>query len=111
LPPSGLAASTIPFDSTAPLISVALISAADGVKAFADSAALALENARLYAEATRRRQEAEEVARFARILTETLDVATVGDRIGSLLGSDDGGFTHAVAHLPDLRSYVSSTSR
>ena len=50
-------------------------------QAFGHSAALALENARLYAEATRRRQEAEELARFARTLTETLEVATIGDRI------------------------------
>jgi len=38
------------------------------------------------------------------------DDATVGDRIGSLLGSDAGGFTHAGAHLDDLRAYVTSTS-
>lgn len=36
---------------------------------------------------------------------------TLGDRIGSLLGSDDGGFTHASAHLPDLRAYVDATRR
>ncbi len=40
------------------------------------------------------------------------DVATVAERIGSLLGSDEGGdFTHARAHLPDLRAYVASTRR
>ena len=50
-------------------------------RAFADHAALALENARLYAEATRRRHEAEELARVARLLTESLDVATAADRI------------------------------
>lgn len=38
------------------------------------------------------------------------DDATVGDRVGSLLGSDAGGFTHASAHLPDLRVYVTSIS-
>jgi GAF domain-containing protein/CheY-like chemotaxis protein len=55
-------------------------------QAFADQAALALENARLYAEATRRQREAEELARFARSLTETLDVTTIGDRIvGSVI--------------------------
>jgi GAF domain-containing protein len=55
-------------------------------QAFADQAALALENARLYAETTRRRRDAEELARFARTLTETLDVTTIGDRIvGSVL--------------------------
>ena len=39
------------------------------------------------------------------------DDATVSDRIGSLLGSDAGDFTHAAAHLPDLRAYVESTRR
>ncbi|HEV8472752.1 MAG TPA: GAF domain-containing protein [Methylomirabilota bacterium] len=50
-------------------------------QAFADQAALALANARLYAEATRRRTEAEELARLARSLTETLDVAAVVERM------------------------------
>jgi hypothetical protein len=39
------------------------------------------------------------------------DDRTLGDRIGSLLGSDDGGFTHASAHLPDLRAYVAAIRR
>ena len=38
-------------------------------EAFADQAALALENARLYTESTRRRLEAEELARLAQTLT------------------------------------------
>ena len=50
-------------------------------EAFADQAALALENARLYAETTRRRQEAEELARLARGLTESLDIDAVAARI------------------------------
>ena len=50
-------------------------------QAFADHAALALENARLYSEATRRRREAEELARVARLLTESLDFATAAGRI------------------------------
>ncbi|MBI1734737.1 MAG: GAF domain-containing protein [Candidatus Rokubacteria bacterium] len=50
-------------------------------QAFADQAALATENARLYTEATRRRQDAEELARFARLLTETLEVGAIGARI------------------------------
>ena len=49
--------------------------------AFADQAALALENARLYTEATRRRLEAEELAQLARTLTESLDPRDVGQRI------------------------------
>jgi hypothetical protein len=40
------------------------------------------------------------------------DDATLGDRVGSLLGSDEGGgFTHASAHLDDLRAYVDATKR
>jgi hypothetical protein len=37
--------------------------------------------------------------------------ATLGERVGGLLGSDEGGFRHASAHLEDLRAYVDSTSR
>jgi hypothetical protein len=33
---------------------------------------------------------------------------TLGDRVGSLLGADDGRFRHASAHLADLRAYVAS---
>ena len=36
------------------------------------------------------------------------DDRTLGDRVGSLLGSEAGGFTHASAHLPDLRAYVAA---
>jgi hypothetical protein len=39
------------------------------------------------------------------------DDATIGDRVGSLLGSDDGRFRHASAHLPDLQAYVASSRR
>jgi Mycothiol maleylpyruvate isomerase N-terminal domain len=39
------------------------------------------------------------------------DDDTLGERLGSLLGSDDGAFMHASAHLPDLRAYVDSISR
>jgi len=49
-------------------------------QAFADQSALALANARLYAEAMRRRTEAEELARLARTLTESLDVEAVVSR-------------------------------
>jgi hypothetical protein len=38
------------------------------------------------------------------------DDHTLGERVGSLLGSDDGPFMHASAHLPDLRAYVDSIS-
>jgi GAF domain-containing protein/CheY-like chemotaxis protein len=50
-------------------------------QAFADGAALVLENARLYVETTRRRREAEELAQVARIMTESLDLVTVGKRV------------------------------
>ena len=50
-------------------------------EALADQAALALENARLYTEGARRRLEAEELARLARTLTESLDPKAVGERI------------------------------
>ncbi len=56
------------------------------LQAFADQAALALENARLYAETMRRRQEAEELARLAQTLTESLDVSdVVGRTVESVL--------------------------
>ncbi len=58
---------------------------ADLLQTFADQAALALENARHYSEATRRQREAEELARVARMLTESLDVADLGERIVSSL--------------------------
>jgi two-component system, NtrC family, sensor kinase len=51
------------------------------IQAFADQAALALENAELYAGAKRRQREAEELARVARSLTESLDVREVGQRV------------------------------
>jgi signal transduction histidine kinase/CheY-like chemotaxis protein len=51
------------------------------LQAFADQAALALDNARSHAEVVRGRHEAEELARVARLVSETLDLATVGERI------------------------------
>ncbi len=51
------------------------------LQAFADQAALALENSRSHAEVLRRQQEAEELARIAGLVSETLDLATVGERI------------------------------
>jgi PAS domain S-box-containing protein len=51
------------------------------VRAFADQAAIALHNAQVYAETEQARGEATELAQAARDLTETLDVAAVGDRI------------------------------
>lgn len=39
------------------------------------------------------------------------DDRTLGERIGSLLGSEAGGFLHASDHVPDLRAYVDSIRR
>lgn len=50
-------------------------------QAFADQAAVALENARLFEEGERRRQQAEALARAARVLTGVRDVAAVGAQI------------------------------
>ena len=47
----------------------------------ADHAAIAIKNARLYEEAACRRHEAEELARLARTLTESLDSSELGQRI------------------------------
>lgn len=47
----------------------------------ADHAGIAIESARLYGEAERRRREAEELAQVARTLTESLDTTAVGRRI------------------------------
>jgi GAF domain-containing protein/CheY-like chemotaxis protein len=49
--------------------------------ALAAQAAVAIDNARLFAAATRRRDEAEALARVARVLTESLDVSVVGPRV------------------------------
>lgn len=51
------------------------------LSAFADQAALALENTRAHAESEQRRHEAEELTRVARVLTETLDAGEVARRI------------------------------
>src|SRR2546426_1070020 len=64
------------------------------VSGISDQAAVLMENARLYSEATRRRREAEELARLARMLTESLDAADVGKRIvESSLGLLGGTFS------------------
>lgn len=55
-------------------------------QAFADHAAVALENARLYAEAERREREAEELARVSRTLTESLDFGLVSRGIVESVG-------------------------
>src|SRR5207248_2048531 len=51
------------------------------LQAFADQAALAFENARLYAESQRERREATALAESARSLALSLDLDEVGERI------------------------------
>ena len=64
------------------------------VSGISEQAAVLMENARLYSEATRRQREAEELARLARMLTESLDAADVGKRIvESSLGLLGGAFS------------------
>ena len=62
------------------------------LQTFADQAALALENARLYAETDRRRREAEVLAEVAGSINASLDLATVLERVTvgarDLCGSD-----------------------
>jgi signal transduction histidine kinase len=50
-------------------------------QAFASQAAIALELARIYDETEDARQEAEELARVAKSLTETLDEAAIGEQV------------------------------
>jgi len=84
-------------------------------QAFADQAAVALQNARLYDEALRRRREAEEIARVGRFLTETLDVSAVAERVvegaleleGGLSGLGMSGTIRA-CRLPMTCATVSS---
>ena len=61
-------------------------------QAFADQAAVALENARLYADAERRRVEAETLSGLVRTITATLDPTSVLRRVAAaareLCGSD-----------------------
>jgi PAS domain S-box-containing protein len=54
---------------------------ADILQAFADQAALAIENARLYEQARRRQREAELVAELAQHINGSLDVATTLERL------------------------------
>jgi GAF domain-containing protein len=76
-------------------------------EAFADQAALALENARLYAETTRRGREAEELAGLNRTLTESLDVNAVGARIADIpvkwIDDDDSRVKIVSTAMEDIR--------
>jgi GAF domain-containing protein len=81
------------------------------VQAFADQAAVALENARLFAEAERRRQQAEALARAARVLTGVRDVAAVGAQIVEGVRDIFPGCMAAVRELePDGTLVVAAAS-
>src|SRR5262249_7025827 len=74
----------------------------------ADQAAIAIDNARLYAEATRRQREAEVLARAARDLSESLDVDAVArsivERLRELLSVHSVGLRllQADGSLPEV---------
>jgi PAS domain S-box-containing protein len=83
----------------------------DFLLTLAGQAAIAIHNSQLYAQTERRRREAEEFARVAQSLTETLDMTAVGQRIvtsvrelfavkGSTLRllQPDGSFRALAAH-------------
>ncbi|MBI4241178.1 MAG: GAF domain-containing protein [Candidatus Rokubacteria bacterium] len=53
----------------------------EGLSGFADQAALALENARLYEESERRRNAAERLSEVGRLLSQSLDPEEVGQRV------------------------------
>jgi len=66
------------------------------LQAFADQAALALENARLYTESQRERREATALAETARNLAVSLDTQEVGERIVAALVSVFAAHTSAL---------------
>ncbi len=86
-----LAYLAVPLRAKGRIIGVALLSDREGrefseaeatlLQSFADQAALALENARLYEETERRRREAEIIADIARGLNAALDLDTVLQRV------------------------------
>jgi signal transduction histidine kinase/CheY-like chemotaxis protein len=53
----------------------------EAIELYAGQAAVAIRNAQLFEQTERREREAEELARIARLLSESLDVAAVGGRI------------------------------
>ena len=53
----------------------------EAIELYAGQAAVAIRNARLFEQTKRREREAEELARTSRVLSESLDVSDVGERI------------------------------
>jgi GAF domain-containing protein len=84
-------------------------------QAFADQAALAMENARLFSDATRRQREAEEMAEVARTLTESLDPHSVAERIAEgvqrLLDVSSAGVFERLPHNSLRALAVSGVAR
>ena len=78
------------------------------LRAFADQAALALENARLFAESERGRQTAQALVEVARVLAQELDPDLVSQRIADSLRTLMGALSVALYRLePDSGDLVS----
>lgn len=83
------------------------------LEAFADQAAIALQNALLLEEAERRRQAAESLAEVARLLSETLDPGVVAQRIvecvRTLLGIESASVFRVEPDSGDLATLAVSS--
>ncbi len=71
-------------------------------QAFVDQAAIALDNARLHSETTRRKWEAEVLAGVARLVTESLDADEVAGRIADSLRALLGGLSAVLARVDPI---------
>ncbi len=81
------------------------------VQAFADQAAIALENAQLYEDAERRRSEAERLAQVARTMTGALDVSAVAMHVAGSLVTMFGALAAGVVRLESDGSLVILAAR
>jgi len=68
-------------------------------QAFVDQAAIALDNARLHSETTRRKWEAEVLAGVGRLVTESLDAESVAERIADSLRALLGGLSSVLVRV------------
>jgi GAF domain-containing protein/ActR/RegA family two-component response regulator len=68
-------------------------------QAFVDQAAIALDNARLHSETTRRKWEAEVLAGVGRLVTESLDAEEVAERIADSLRALLGGLSSVLVRV------------
>ncbi|MGH7389455.1 MAG: GAF domain-containing protein [Candidatus Rokuibacteriota bacterium] len=73
---------------------------------FVAQAAIAIRNARLYAESESRRRGAEALAAVARLLSQTLDVAVVAERIAESVRTILGGLSSAVYRVDEAGDLV-----